>query len=85
MRILTTKEFRSNQKTFFDLAEKERIIIHRGRNRKPILLMPIEESDASDSYYNPSFVSKIKASEKEALEGKKTLVKDITNIWESIL
>ena len=49
MRIITTREFRENQKSYFDLAETEKIVVHRGKNRKPVLLMPIEEDASSDT------------------------------------
>ncbi|MDR1153658.1 MAG: hypothetical protein LBL04_03020 [Bacteroidales bacterium] len=31
-RIISTSEFRENQKKYLDLAEKERVVIKRGRN-----------------------------------------------------
>ena len=56
MRIITTREFRENQKSYFDLAEKERINNHRGNNRKPVLLTPVEESEETDIYFTDSAV-----------------------------
>lgn len=47
MRIITTKEFRENQKTFFDLAEKERVIIKRGK--KLVELVVTEKLDDNPS------------------------------------
>ncbi|MCF0065777.1 type II toxin-antitoxin system Phd/YefM family antitoxin [Dyadobacter chenwenxiniae] len=44
MRIISAREFRGKQKDYLDLAEKERVIIHRGKNKKSVLLTPIDEN-----------------------------------------
>jgi hypothetical protein len=51
MKIITSREFRENQKAYFDLAETERVIIHRGKNRKPVLLTPIDQSTETDIFF----------------------------------
>jgi len=86
MRIITTREFRENQKSYFDMAEKERVIIHRGKNRKPVLLTPIEESEETDLYFSdPNVLASIKQGIEDVRTGKITTIKDLKNIWESIL
>jgi hypothetical protein len=76
MRIVTTNEFRKNQKAYFDLAENEKVIIHRGKNRKPFLLTPMEESEESDIlFYNADFVAKINKAEEEISKGNCTRFK----------
>lgn len=86
MRIITTREFRENQKSYFDLAEKERIIIHRGKNRKPVLLTPIEESEETDIYFSdPAVMASIRQGIEDVKKGKVTSIKDLKNIWADIL
>lgn len=52
MRIITAREFRGKQKDYLDLAEKERVIIHRGKNKKSVLLTPIDEITDSDVFFS---------------------------------
>ena len=41
MHIINTKEFRANQKKYFDLAIKEDVIIRRGR-KQAFILVPLD-------------------------------------------
>ena len=41
MHIINTKEFRANQKKYFDLAIKEEVIIRRGR-KQAFVLVPLD-------------------------------------------
>jgi len=82
MKIITTREFRENQKTYFDLAETERVIIHRGKNRKPVLLTPIDESTETDIFFsNPAVLASIRQGLEEVKAGKITRISDLKNIW----
>ena len=86
MRIITAREFRENQKSYFDLAEKERVIVHRGKNKKPVLLTPIEESEESDIYFsNSNVIASILRGIEDLKEGRLTGIKDTKNIWPDIL
>ncbi len=51
MRVISSREFREKQKDYLDLAESERVIIHRGKNRKSVLLTPIDESTETDIFF----------------------------------
>ena len=44
MQIITSREFRANQKKYFELAEKETIFVTR-RNGKPITISVANEKD----------------------------------------
>lgn len=44
MLIITTREFRANQKKYFELAEKETVLITR-RNGKPISISVANDND----------------------------------------
>lgn len=42
MIIVSTREFRANQKKYFEMAEKQLIVINR-RNSPPMMLSPFKE------------------------------------------
>ncbi|MDR1408246.1 MAG: prevent-host-death protein [Tannerella sp.] len=44
MLIVTTREFRANQKKYFDLAEKETVFVFR-KNGKPISIRVANDDD----------------------------------------
>ena len=44
MRIVTTREFRANQKKYFEMAEKETVLISR-RNAAPIMVCAVRDED----------------------------------------
>jgi hypothetical protein len=46
MYIITTREFRANQKKYFELAEKETVFVTR-KNGKPISISVVDEEDVS--------------------------------------
>lgn len=86
MRIITSREFREKQRAYFELAESERVIIHRGKNRKPVLLTPLTESEESDMYFSdPQVIASIQRGIEDIRAGRVTRIKDPKNIWETIL
>lgn len=85
MRIISVREFRDNQKAFLDLAEKEKVIIHRGKKGKSVLLTPLDESTESDIYFSdPEILSSIKRGIEDIKAGRVTRIQDPKNIWKSI-
>ena len=44
MQIVTTKEFMANQKKYFDLAERETVIVSR-KNARPIVISVADDED----------------------------------------
>lgn len=44
MQIVTTREFRANQKKYFDLAERETVFVAR-KNARPIVISVADEDD----------------------------------------
>ena len=44
MQIVTASEFRANQKKYFDLADKETILVAR-KNERPIRISVVNEDD----------------------------------------
>ncbi|PTL28034.1 prevent-host-death protein (plasmid) [Prevotella sp. oral taxon 313] len=44
MQIVTTREFRANQKKYFDLAERETVFVSR-KNARPIVISVADDDD----------------------------------------
>jgi antitoxin YefM len=67
MLIISSREFRQNQKKYFEKADKgEQIIVQRGKD-KAYALTPVSEDDI---YFNAEMVEKIKQSIEQVKEGK---------------
>jgi len=76
MIIISSREFRQNQRKYFEKADKgEQIIVHRGKD-KAYALTPVSEDDI---FLNTEMIEKLKHSIEEAKQGK---VKEITNSQE---
>jgi len=83
MVIISSREFRDNQKKYFDLVDQnEHVIVQRGK-RKSYMLSPLSEIDRMST--NPELIAKIKKAEEEIASGNVIHIKDPKNIWESIL
>ncbi|MFN3554679.1 MAG: prevent-host-death protein [Bacteroidales bacterium] len=73
MLVISSREFRQNQRLYFEKADKgEQIIVQRGKD-KSYALTPINEDDV---YFSAEMVKKIKLSAKQAKNGE---VKRITS------
>jgi hypothetical protein len=73
MLVISSREFRQNQKLYFERADKgEQIIVQRGKD-KSYALTPVSEDDF---YFNAEMVKKIKLSAEQAKNGE---VKRITS------
>ena len=67
MLIISSREFRQNQKFYFDRVDKgEHIIVQRGKN-KSYALTPITEDDM---YFNSEMIKRIKQSILEVENGE---------------
>lgn len=67
MLVISSREFRQNQKDYFEKADNgEQIIVQRGKN-KAYTLTPISEDDL---YFNAKMVERIKESMKQVEDGK---------------
>ena len=67
MLVISSREFRQNQKMYFERADKgEQIIVQRGKD-KAYALTPIGEEDL---YFNAEMVNRIKESIKQVESGK---------------
>ena len=73
MLVISSREFRQNQKLYFERADKgEQIIVQRGKD-KSYALTPVNEDDV---YFSAEMVKKIKLSAEQAKNGE---VKTITS------
>ncbi len=69
MLVISSREFRQNQRKYFEKADNgEYIIIQRGKD-KSYSLAPVSEDDI---YFNAKMLKRIKQSILEAKEGKLT-------------
>ena len=67
----TSRNFRENQKDFFELADSgKKVVIKRGK-KQAYVLIPISEEDL---YFSPKMIQRIKASEQEIKKGESTLI-----------
>ena len=67
MLVISSREFRQNQKMYFEKADKgEQIIVQRGKDRA-YALTPVGEDDL---YFNAEMVERIKESLKQVEAGK---------------
>lgn len=77
MKTISVSEFRGNIKKYLDIAEAEKVIIHRGKG-KSFAVIPIEEVEKSP--YNPEFVKKIIQAKEDSKSGKGITIA-IEDIW----
>ncbi len=83
MLVVSSREFRDNQKKYFDLIDQdEKVIVKRGKNRAYILT-PV--NDALKLSVNPELIRVIEQAEKEINMGNVTIIRDPKNIWQDIL
>jgi len=67
MLVISSREFRQNQRIYFEKADNgEQIIVQRGKD-KAYVLSPVTEDDI---YFNTNMLERIKLSLKQAKEGK---------------
>ena len=77
MNIITATEFRSNQRKYFDLAEREPVFVTRA-GKKPIALTPVD----LDSYPTQEETKAIEEGLEAYKRGEYTTI-DPDNVWES--
>jgi len=77
MLVISSREFRQNQREYFDRVDKgEQIIVQRNKD-KAYALTPISEDDM---YFNAEMVERIKQSIDQVKQGKTKKVKDPEDI-----
>ena len=67
MLVISSREFRQNQRLYFDKVDAgEQIIVQRGKD-KSYVLTPVSEDDL---YFNAEMIKKIRNSAQQARDGK---------------
>ena len=83
MMIISSREFRDNQKKYFDLVDQNnQIIIQRGKD-KAYVIVPLIDADRLS--VNDELLHTVQDAEAEYAKHKTTQVKDPGKIWGSIL
>ncbi len=80
MQIVSTREFRANQKKYFELAERETVFVAR-KNARPIVISVADDAD----YLSKKELLSIQKGIEDIKNGRTVKIKDISNIWKSIL
>ena len=67
MIVISSREFRQNQRLYFDKVDKgEQVIVQRGKD-KAYVLTPVNENDM---YFSEAMVKRIKESIRQAEQGE---------------
>ena len=83
MVIVSSREFRDNQKKYLDLVDQdEQIIVQRGKN-KAYLILPLNDADRLS--VNEDLIQAVREGEEEYAKRKTIPLKDPDHPWESIL
>ena len=81
--IISSREFRDNQKKYFDLIDQdEQIVVQRGKD-KAYVIVPL--SDVDRLSVNETLIQSVREAEAEYSKHKTIQIKDPGNIWENIL
>lgn len=76
MLVISSREFRENQKKYFDSVDNgEQVIVQRGKD-KAYRLVPVTDDDSCMS--KEEFYEKLDRSIQQAKEGKVTRIDDLT-------
>jgi PHD/YefM family antitoxin component YafN of YafNO toxin-antitoxin module len=80
MQVISAKEFRANQKKYFEFAEKELVLVAR-KNRKPVALYVPDDDDV------PSMeeLQAIRRGLDDVRNGRTVKIKNSGDIWADIL
>ncbi len=83
MMIISSREFRDHQKKYFDLVDQnEQVIVQRGKDQAYVIV-PVNDVDRLS--VNEELIQTVQEAEAEYTRKKTTKIKDLNNIWESIL
>ncbi len=83
MVVISSREFRNNQKKYFDLLDSNvQVVVQRGKD-KAYLLTPLSDADTLST--NIELIKRVKQAERNIENGETITVSNPKNIWESIL
>ncbi len=83
MMIISSREFRDQQKKYFDLVDQnEQVIVQRGKD-KAYVIVPLNDVDRLS--VNNQLIQTVQEAEAEYSKNKTIQIRDPGNIWENIL
>lgn len=83
MVVISSREFRNNQKKYFDLLDSNvQIVVQRGKD-KTYLLTPLSDVDKLST--NSELLKRVKQAERNIENDETITVSNPKNIWESIM
>lgn len=82
MKAITVSEFRKNIKKYAEIAQVEKVIVHRG-DGNPFAIVPLPSIE--DKGYSQDFVNRILKAQKEVEKGNSVVVRNPKDIWADIL
>ena len=83
MMIISSREFRDQQKKYFDLVDQnEQVIVQRGKD-KAYVIVPLNDVDRLS--VNDQLIQTVQEAEAEYSKQNTIQIKDPGNIWENIL
>jgi hypothetical protein len=89
MLVISPTQFRTSQKKYLDLAEKERVVIKRGEKIIELVVsdrVSNSPSPRNDPWFNnPKNIESVMKGIEEVKAGKTIEIKDPNDIWASIL
>jgi len=73
---VTSRQFRDNQRSFFDLADEGKQIVIRRRRKRSYTLAPVDEDvdEDEDWYLTPELEAKIKRAFQQIENGEYTVI-----------
>ena len=80
MQFITTREFRANQKKYFELAERETVLVSR-KNAKPIALVVANDDDMPSK----EEILAIQRGLEDIAANRTIKIENIEDIWANIL
>ncbi len=82
--VVTSREFRDNQKKFLDIADarKSRVFIRQGR--RMFVVAPISVEDTGELEYDSDMVAKILQAEEEYKKGNFVRLRNPGDLWNSL-
>ena len=69
---VTSRQFRDNQKTYFDLADEGKQVVIKRRRKQSYALTPVNEDDF---YFTPEMEAKIEKAMQQIENGEYTVIK----------
>lgn len=81
MKTVSVTEFRSNIKRYLDIAQEEKLVIHRSKG-KSFAIVPLDELEEEEkTFHSETLQELIDQARKERKEGKTTRVTS-KNLWD---